>query len=328
MTRADVDLDAYLARVQWGGRTDCSYETLAGLVAAHVARIPFENLDVLLKRPIRLDLARLEDKLVRRLRGGYCFEHVTLFAAVLERLGFAPIRHTARVVRVVPRTEAPRTHMLLTVPLPQGVFIVDPGFGSGAPRTPVPLREGVQVRVGDETHWLTREDGHWVLHAHVGDTAFDCWATTLESDNLVDFELGNHYTSTHPASNFVNRLMLRAYTPSGRVGVMNRDVTESRDGTVVTRRLQSRAELRELVARVMGVDCPKSKRCGCRPCRSGSRLRCRRARWTCPERRRVTPARTSRRDRGHRPRPASRPLPCRRAPCGRSCSDDWRPAGC
>ena len=257
MTRADVDLDAYFARVQWGGRTDCSYETLAGLVAAHVARIPFENLDVLLKRPIRLDLASLEDKLVRRLRGGYCFEHVMLFAAVIERLGFAPIRHTARVVRVVPRTEAPRTHMLFTVPLPEGVFVVDPGFGSGAPRIPVPLREGVQVQVGDETHWLTREDGHWVLHARFGDAAFDCWASTLEHDNLVDFELGNHYTSTHPASTFVNRLMLRAYTPSGRVSVMNRDVTESCNGRTSTWRLDSRAELRALVARVMGVDLPE-----------------------------------------------------------------------
>jgi arylamine N-acetyltransferase len=136
--------------------------------------------------------------------------------------------------------------------------------------------------VGDETHWLTREDGHWVLHARFADAAFDCWATTLEPDNLVDFELGNHYTATHPASTFVNRLMLRAYTPSGRVGVMNRDVTESREGAVATHRLQSRAELRELVARVMGVDLPRSIRCGYRPCRNGSRPRGRSARLNVP----------------------------------------------
>jgi N-hydroxyarylamine O-acetyltransferase len=68
-----------------------------------VEHIAFENFDVLLGRPIRLDLASLQDKLVRRRRGGYCFEQVTLFAAVLERLGFAPVRHTARVIRVVPR---------------------------------------------------------------------------------------------------------------------------------------------------------------------------------------------------------------------------------
>lgn len=254
---SDVDLDAYFARVQWGGATDATYATLAGLVCAQVAHIPFENLDVLLKRPIRLDLASVQDKLVRGRRGGYCFEHVTLFAAVLERLGFAPVRHTARVTRFVPRTEAPRTHMVLTVPLPEGLFIVDPGFGGAAPRIPVPLRENERVCVDDEAHWLSRDDGHWVLHARFGDETFDCWATTLERDNLVDFELGNHYTSTHPASGFVNRLMLRAYTPHGRVGVMNRDVTQWRDGVSAARRLDSRAELRALVSQVMGIDLPE-----------------------------------------------------------------------
>lgn len=257
MTEADVDLDAYFARVQYRGPTAATYAALAGLVRAHVERIPFENLDVLLGRPIRLDLASVQDKLVRRLRGGYCFEHVTLFAAVLERLGFAPARHTARVIRVVPRTQAPRTHMFVTVALPEGVFVVDPGFGSGAPRVPVPLREDAPVVLGDETHWLSRDEGHWVVHARFGDDAFDCWASTLERDNLIDFELGNHYTSTHPASGFVNRLMLRAYTPYGRVGVMNRDVSEVRDGVRSARRLESRTELRALVAELMGVDLPE-----------------------------------------------------------------------
>lgn len=50
--------------------------------------IPFENLDILLGMPIRLDLQGVQLKLVDTRRGGYCFEHVTLFAAVLEALGF------------------------------------------------------------------------------------------------------------------------------------------------------------------------------------------------------------------------------------------------
>ena len=39
-----------------------------------------------------------------------------------------------------------------------------------------------------------------------------------------DFEVANHYTATHPASPFVDRIMLRAFT-AGAVTVMNRDVT-------------------------------------------------------------------------------------------------------
>jgi arylamine N-acetyltransferase len=45
---ATVDLDAYFQRVRWSGGRDPTLETLAGLVEAHTAHIPFENLDVLL----------------------------------------------------------------------------------------------------------------------------------------------------------------------------------------------------------------------------------------------------------------------------------------
>ena len=87
-----IDLDAYLARIQWGSPVRQDLATLSALLRAHMTRIPFENLDVLLGHPIRLDLEGLQAKLVRARRGGYCFEHATLFAAALEALGFAPVR--------------------------------------------------------------------------------------------------------------------------------------------------------------------------------------------------------------------------------------------
>jgi N-hydroxyarylamine O-acetyltransferase len=90
-----LDLAAYLDRVNWNGPTERTYATLSGLLEAHVAHIPFENFDVILGRPVRLDLEGLQSKLAMSRRGGYCFEHATLFAAVLERLGFEPICHDA-----------------------------------------------------------------------------------------------------------------------------------------------------------------------------------------------------------------------------------------
>ena len=44
---ATIDLDAYFERIHWGGSAQPSYGNLAGLLLAHVSRIPFENLDVL-----------------------------------------------------------------------------------------------------------------------------------------------------------------------------------------------------------------------------------------------------------------------------------------
>jgi N-hydroxyarylamine O-acetyltransferase len=121
---ASLDLGAYLERIGWSGEAPVSLETLSRLIRAHMSSIPFENLDVLLGRPVRLDLESVQDKLVRGRRGGYCFEHAILFAAAIERLGFKSTRHSARVVPFFPRTETPRTHMFLTVGLPQGRFVV------------------------------------------------------------------------------------------------------------------------------------------------------------------------------------------------------------
>jgi N-hydroxyarylamine O-acetyltransferase len=256
----DFDLDAYLDRIHWGGALRHDHACLAGLLGAHMAHIPFENLDVLLGRPIRLDLEGLQNKLVRERRGGYCFEHATLLGAALERLGFQPVRHTARVTLFTPRTAAPRTHMFLTVPVAEGTFVLDPGFGALAPRVPVPLAEGAQAQIGDERHWMVRDGRFRVLRAQVGDAPADAWASTLEEDYAPDFELGNHYTATHAASPFVQRIMMRALTDGGRVTVMNRDVTVWRGNLREQRQLADRAALRALLVEHFGFDLPEVER--------------------------------------------------------------------
>jgi N-hydroxyarylamine O-acetyltransferase len=256
----DLDLDAYFERIAWNGPTRPDMESLRGILAAHMARIPFENLDVLLGRPIRLDLQSLQEKLVGARRGGYCFEHMTLFAAVLEALGFRFARHSARVIMVVPRTESPRTHMILTVELAEGRFVLDAGFGVLAPRVPVPVVDELEVRAEDEVHRLVRDGPWWVLQARVDEAMKDAWASTLEEDNPIDFEVGNHYTSTHPSSNFRNRIMLRALIADGRVTVSNQDVTIRSGGEVRTRKLEDRRELRELLVEYFGFDLPEVER--------------------------------------------------------------------
>lgn len=256
---SDVDVDAYFERVGWTAATPRTHATLAGLLRAHMRAIPFENLDVLLGRGVRLELPALQDKLVGARRGGYCFEHATLFAAVLDALGFAPVRHSARVVLFAPRTASPRAHMFLTVSLAEGTYVLDPGFGGLAPDFPVPLVAHAGDGPGGPTHWMARDDGCWVLRARTDAGAVDCWVTSLEADNPVDFAVANHYTSTHPASAFVNRIMLRALTDDGRVTVMNRDVTLREGGASRTWELADRTALRALLARHFGFDLPEAE---------------------------------------------------------------------
>lgn len=239
-----VDLEAYFARIGWQGARTATADVLAELLAHHMRAIPFENFDVLLGRKPRLDLEALEAKLVGAKRGGYCFEHATLFAAVLRELGFAVRTHSARVIMFTPRENSPRTHMFLTV----GEQMLDPGFGGLASRVPVPL-DGTAVhgyrltQIGHERMLMLDDKPLWV--------------STFEDDLPIDFEMANHYTATHPASHFTRAIMLRAFTRDGEARVRNRDVTLIHNDEQQTFQLADRAALRELVATHFGFDLPE-----------------------------------------------------------------------
>ncbi|HEX4845653.1 MAG TPA: arylamine N-acetyltransferase, partial [Geothrix sp.] len=124
----EFDLDAYFERVGFGGEPKASLDTLFALHFAHATRVPFENLDIQMGLPIRLDLPSLQDKLVRRRRGGYCFEQNTLFLAALKVIGFDVIACEARVRLGAPDI-LPRTHMLLLVRMEEAFWLSDVGFG-------------------------------------------------------------------------------------------------------------------------------------------------------------------------------------------------------
>jgi N-hydroxyarylamine O-acetyltransferase len=205
--------------------------------------IPFENLDVLLGYKPRLDLDSLQRKLIDNRRGGYCYEHATLFAAVLGELGFAVRTHSARVVMVTPRAAAPRTHMFLSVAAEH--VMLDPGFGGAAPRVPVPL-DGTLAGA----HRLVREDDEYVLEQ----AGQRLWMSTLEPDLPIDFEMANHFTATHPSSHLTQGIAMRAFADGGEVRIRNRTVTLIRGGETQTYQLAGRKQLRELVAQHFGFD--------------------------------------------------------------------------
>ena len=133
------DLPAYLARVAFQKAPRPDAATLRALHQAHIAAIPFENLDIPLGRGIRIDLGSIQAKLVRTRRGGYCFEQNALFAAALEEIGFPVTRLSARV-RSGGAMLLPRTHMLLKVEADGIARICDVGFGGWGLLEPIPLR--------------------------------------------------------------------------------------------------------------------------------------------------------------------------------------------
>lgn len=254
-----IDLDAYLARIDYDGPRRPDLQTLTALHAAHVTAVPFENLDILLGRTLSLDLEALHAKIVKGRRGGYCFEQNTLFQAVLEGLGFRVVPLAARV-RAGMAGVRPRTHMLLRVELDEGPVLADVGFGGDGLVHPLSFAPGAEVRAAGVVHRLRREDELWVLTAEVAGETGDLYAFTLEPQHAVDYEMANHYTSTWPASKFVLTLTAQRARPQGRAILRNRDLTVREGGSVRTERIRDREHLLEVLDREFGLSFPAGTR--------------------------------------------------------------------
>jgi N-hydroxyarylamine O-acetyltransferase len=209
-----ADLPAYLRRIGLDAAPPANRAGLAALHRGHAGAIPFENLDILLGRAIRLDLPSLEAKLVGSRRGGYCFEQNTLFAAALADLGFRVTPLAARV-RLGGRTDGPRTHMLLSVRADGRDWLCDVGFGGGGPFEPLPLEPSGEIAQGLWRFRLARDGGEQVLQ-NMGPSGWrDLYGFTLEQQLPSDYAVANHYTSTHPDSTFTKVAVAQKTSETG-----------------------------------------------------------------------------------------------------------------
>jgi N-hydroxyarylamine O-acetyltransferase len=258
-SHSTVDLAAYLERIGYSGALSPSRATLDALHLAHATHIPFENLDILLGRPIRLDLESLQAKLVRERRGGYCFEHNRLFAAVLEALGFGVTMLAARV-RFGASSLRPRTHMLLQVDVEGGRLLADVGFGVFGLLLPAPLDDPGESRQFAWTYRVAREGQLHVLQLRAQGAWSDLYAFTLEPQFPADYEMANHYTSTHPSSRFVQVPIAQRSAPDVRRMLSDRSYSEHRGESVTERTLADEEELLEVLADEFGLRFPKGTR--------------------------------------------------------------------
>jgi N-hydroxyarylamine O-acetyltransferase len=123
--------DAYLRRIGAAGPAGPTLTVLRDLHARHLRTVPFENLSIHLGEPITLDPVALADKIVRRRRGGFCYELNGLFAELLEALGFRVTRLAARTIGADGVLGIPYDHLALLVELDER-WLVDVGFGRHA----------------------------------------------------------------------------------------------------------------------------------------------------------------------------------------------------
>lgn len=237
------DLAAYLARI--GLETVSS--DLAGLRAlqeAHIRSVPFENFDPLLGKIPELAPEAVFDKIVRRRRGGYCFEQNGLFGAALTAAGFAPRRLLARVrMRFGP--EAARSHLVLLVEAGGEPWLADAGFGGPGSLHPLRLGSDAEQQTPGGTYRLSEdaERGETVVE-RLGE---DGWLQLYAFDRarVTDGEIAsaNHFCATWDQAPFGFHLVVGGYAGDLRYGLFDRQLSVSGADGVEQRELRSVADL-------------------------------------------------------------------------------------
>jgi len=168
------------------------------LQLAHVERVPYETLDIVLGRPPVIDPQASARRILAG-RGGYCYHLNGAFSGLLAWLGVDVSRHLAGVHggRVEEPPGPDGNHLGLTVRTPEeDEWLVDVGLGDG-PAAPLPLVEGEHVQgasryrlgpspFGDEVWRFGHDQGG-------GFAGFD---VTMQLASMEDFAAMHVFLST------------------------------------------------------------------------------------------------------------------------------------
>jgi N-hydroxyarylamine O-acetyltransferase len=224
--------------------------TLRRLHRAWRTRVPYENVDIQLGRPIRLEPEALLDKFGRRHRGGFCYEMNGALALLLQSVGFAVDVVEAGVLRATRGEEAWGNHVALLVTIDGEGWLADTGIGD-AFLEPLPLREG-NHRQGELVYRLERLDaGTWRVHHHPGGTVAS-YDLRTEPRALGDFAAPCRHLSTSPDSPFVRVLVAQHHRDGQELALRSRVVISP----VSERILATVAEFAEALGtfRIPGAD--------------------------------------------------------------------------
>lgn len=247
------DALAYLQRLRLSENIPPDLEGLTALQHAQLFTIPFENFDIQLGRGINLDPAHLFEKLIRRPRGGYCFELNGLFLMALHACGFEARPLLGRVH--LTGTPSGRGHQISLVDLDGRKWIADVGFGKDTPLGPLELKldmvqefRGYAFRLVDGGEFGTMlqklEDNEWR----------NLYSFDMEHVCRADISYGAHYTSTSPHSFFSTSRFAVRPTENGWSVLFNHRLKLIRNGQEKTIELPGGQKYLDALKTYFGIE--------------------------------------------------------------------------
>jgi N-hydroxyarylamine O-acetyltransferase len=253
----EANLDAYLKRINYAGSIAPTLETLESVHRLHPAVIPFENLDPLMGRPVRLQLSDIEQKLLNERRGGYCFEHNLLFKAVLESMDFKVTPLAARVLwghDDATAGDAQLTHMALIVDVGGVPYLADVGFGGQVMTAPLRLRADIEQQTPNGRYRLSGGHPKWRLDSEIAADWRPLYEFTLAPQTLEDYIAMNDITM----SMFRDELIAARVEGANRYALHNARLSTHEANNTDTRQLSTIAEIREVLTGLFGIQLPDS----------------------------------------------------------------------
>lgn len=262
-----MDISAYFDRIRYTGAVAPGSRSLRALHRHHMLAVPFENLDISLGREIVLDPDRFVDKIVRRRRGGFCYELNGAFASLLKALGFRVKLLSARVADKngagrhefdhlalhVEAGETPSRPASLDHGSLEQSWLADVGFGDNFLE---PLRFVSAVEQHDPAgrfrvvqareRWrLERRDaeGKWRLQ----------YDFRLKPHDLSEFAGMCRYHQTSRKSHFTRNRICSLATPDGRITLSGMRLIIRSNGTREERTLENQADLHSALRHHFGI---------------------------------------------------------------------------
>lgn len=209
-----MDVVKYLKRIGVDKDIKVDLESLAYLQNQHLLTVPFENLDVINKVHIPLDVKTYYEKIVNNNRGGFCYELNGLFHWLLGKLGFSSYLVAATLYRGEGNWGRSNSHASLIVDLNRP-YLVDVGFGNSA-RKPLPLNGGERKDVSGLYRVIPAKEGYYYKQRKEGGNWRTLYRFLVEERKLSDFEKQCHFVQTFPTSHFTQRRLVTIATEKGR----------------------------------------------------------------------------------------------------------------
>jgi N-hydroxyarylamine O-acetyltransferase len=252
-----MNVSAYLERIDYTQHVEPAVGTLHGLQHAHMLKVPFENLDIALKRPIRLNEPAIWDKLIVHGRGGFCYELNGLFAWLLKQIGFDVTYLNARVFNHKGELGIDFDHLALLVTIPgrSTRWLADVGFGDSF-NEPLNFEDRGEQIQGLRAYrleqvpegyitWQKNYDGSWERQYF-----FDLQAHRFPEE----YEAACLYHQTSPKSSFTRGSIISRATPEGRVSLEDGWLIVTTNGTREKRPVADKAEYQALLKEHFGVE--------------------------------------------------------------------------